>query len=142
VSAFLSGISCTAADSCEAVGSFADSSFQEATFAENWNGSAWAIQSIPNPKASQGSFLRAVSCTSASSCTAVGDYQYFGGSFSNTLAEVWDGMTWSLRSTPNHPYAGQNILNGVSCGANSVCTAVGQTQDIGGTEATLIETGD
>jgi len=142
VSAFLSGISCTAADSCEAVGSFADSSFQEATFAENWNGSAWAIRSIPNPFASQGSSLRAVWCSSASSCTAVGDYQYFGGSFSNTLAEVWDGMTWSLRSTPNHPYAGQNILNGVSCGANSVCTAVGQTQHIGGTEATLIETGD
>jgi len=142
VSAFLSGISCTAADSCEAVGSFANSSFQEATFAENWNGSAWAIQSIPNPLASQGSSLRAVWCSSASSCTAVGDYQYFGGSFSNTLAEVWDGSKWSLRSTPNHSYAAQNILNGVSCGASSVCTAVGQTQDIGGTEATLIETGD
>jgi hypothetical protein len=43
---------------------------------------------------------------------------------------------------PNHPYAGHNTLNGVSCGASSVCAAVGQSQDIGGTEATLIETGD
>jgi len=141
-SAFLSAVSCTAVDSCEAVGTSANSAFQEVTFAEVWNGSTWAIQPIPNPKASQGSFLRAVSCTSASSCTAVGDYQYFGGSFSNTLAEVWDGMTWSLRSTPNHAYAGHNTLSGVSCGASNVCTAVGQTQDIGGTVATLIETGD
>ena len=142
VSSFLSAVSCATVDSCEAVGSSANSKFQEATFAEAWNGTAWAIQSIPNPSASQGSFLRGVWCTSPSSCTAVGDYQYFGGSFSNTLAEVWDGTTWSLRSTPNHSYAGQNILSGVSCGAGNVCTAVGQTQDIGGTEATLIETGD
>jgi hypothetical protein len=85
-----------------------------------WNGSSW----------------------SAGPAVRRRDYQYFGGSFSNTLAEVWDGTTRSLRSTPNHSYAGQNILNGVSCGASSVCTAVGQTQDIGGTEATLIETGD
>lgn len=141
-SSFLSAVSCAAADSCEAVGSSANSVFQEVTFAEVWNGSTWTTQPIPNPKASQGSFLRAVSCTSASSCTAVGDYQYFGGSFSNTLAEVWDGSKWSLRSTPNHPYPGHNTLSGVSCGASSVCTAVGQTENIGGTVATLIETGD
>jgi len=141
-SSFLSAVSCAAADSCEAVGSSANSVFQEVTFAEVWNGSAWTTQPIPNPKASQGSFLRAVSCTSASSCTAVGDYQYFGGSFSNTLAEVWDGSKWSLRFSPNHPYAGHNTLNGVSCGASSVCTAVGQSQDIDWTEATLIDTGD
>lgn len=141
-SSFLSAVSCAAADSCEAVGSSANSVFQEVTFAEVWNGSAWTTQPIPNPKASQGSFLRAVSSTSASSCTAVGDYQYFGGSFSNTLAEVWDGSKWSLRFSPNHPYAGHNTLNGVSCGASSVCTAVGQSQDIDWTEATLIDTGD
>jgi hypothetical protein len=142
VSAFLNAVSCTAVDSCEAVGSSANSSFQEATFAEVWNGTAWATQSIPNPPASQGSFLNGVSCTSSSLCTAAGDYQFFGGSFSNTLAEVWNGTTWSLRSTANHTFAAQNLLNGVSCGASSVCTAAGQTQDIGGTEATLIETGD
>jgi hypothetical protein len=142
VSSFLSAVSCAAADSCEAVGSSANSAFQEATFAEAWNGSAWSVQSIPNPKASQGSFLNAVWCTTSNSCTAAGDYRYFGGSFTNTLAEVWDGAKWSLRSTPNHAYAAQNVLSGVSCGAPAVCTAVGQTQDIGGTEATLIETGD
>ena len=142
VTSFLSAVSCATVDSCEAVGSFAGSNFHEATFAEVWNGTAWATQSIPDSPASQGSFLKAVSCTSPSSCTAVGDYQYFGGSFSNTLAEVWNGTTWSLRSTPNRVNAAQNILNGVSCGASSVCTAVGQTQDIGGTEATLIEAGD
>lgn len=138
----LSAVSCTASTSCEAVGSFANGAFQQATFAEVWNGTTWASQPIPNPAVSQGSSLNSVWCTSASSCTAVGDYQYGGVPFINTLAEVWDGTTWSMRSTPNHSYAGQSILNGVSCGASSVCIAVGQGQDIGGTEATLTESGD
>jgi hypothetical protein len=34
------------------------------------------------------------------------------------------------------------LLSGVSCGASQKCTAVGDTQDVGGTLATLIETGD
>jgi hypothetical protein len=85
-----------------------------------------------------------VSCTSATSCTAVGQYQ--SSNVSNfgalqTLAEVWDGTTWSLRSTPN-PSAAHDLLLGVSCGASQMCTAVGQALNQGGVEATLIETGD
>ena len=140
--AFLSAVSCTAANSCEAVGSFVTGAFQLATLAEVWNGTSWASQSIPNPSVSQNSALTSISCTSASSCTAVGNYQYGGVPYINTLGEVWDGTSWRLQSTPNHSYAGQNILNGVSCGATSVCMAVGQAQDIGGTLATLAETGD
>jgi hypothetical protein len=55
---------------------------------------------------------------------------------------VWDGTAWRLQATPNHPYAGQNSLNGVSCGASGICTAVGGTTDPGQTPATLVETGD
>jgi hypothetical protein len=92
----------------------------------------------------QGSSLSAVSCTSAASCTAVGHYQSsnvsnFGAQ--QTLAEVWDGTTWSLWTTPN-PSAAHDLLLGVSCGASQMCTAVGQVLDPGGVEATLIETGD
>ena len=52
--------------------------------AERWNGTAWAMQSIPNPNGS--GQLNGVSCTSASACTAVG---YYGGYV--TLAERWNG---------------------------------------------------
>jgi hypothetical protein len=119
-------------------------SFNLIPSAEFWNGSVWAIQPIPNPAATQGSQLNSVSCTSATSCTAVGSYQSsdfttFGQE--ETLVEVWDGTTWSLRPTPNPSAAGNNLLEGVSC-TSLVCTAVGQAPDAGGVEATLIETGD
>jgi hypothetical protein len=61
---------------------------------------------------------------------------------SRTLAEVWNGTKWTLRSTPSNSFAGQNALAGVSCGASHVCTAVGVTDDLGQVPATLIERGD
>jgi hypothetical protein len=130
-------VSCSAVNSCEAVGS---TGFL--TFAEAWDGSTWTLQSTPNPSGFQFSLLSGVSCTSADSCTAVGQSQTNGQVFSSTLGEVWDGTAWTLRSTPNKPTAGRNILSGVSCGASRMCTAVGGTQDIGGISATLVETGD
>ena len=137
----LDGVSCTAVKSCEAVGGVFGQG-HTTTLAEVWNGTTWTIQPSPNPAISQGSELLSVSCASAGSCTAVGQYQYsFLGLF-NTLAEVWNGKTWTLRSTPNNLNAGQNILNSVSCGAVGACTAVGQTDDLGETEAALIEAGD
>jgi hypothetical protein len=137
----LSAISCPAVNSCEAVGAV----FGQAvpvTLAETWNGSVWTLQSTPNPSPTQSSTLNAVSCTSASSCTAVGTYQPTNLTLFRTVAEVWDGKTWSLRATPNNPYAGQNILFGVSCGAAGACTAVGNTEDVGLIPATLVEAGD
>ena len=130
-------VSCSAASSCEAVGTTGS-----VTFAEAWNGSTWTLQSTPNPSGFQFSLLSGVSCTSADSCTAVGQSQTNGQVFSSTLGEVWNGTAWTLRSTPNRPSAGRNVLSGVSCGASQMCTAVGDTQDVGGTLATLIETGD
>jgi hypothetical protein len=137
----LIAVTCLTASSCEAVGELVNQG-NPVTLAEVWNGSAWTIQPTPNPSLSMGSVLNGLSCTSVSACTAVGQDQT--GSFGpfRTLAEVWDGTTWSLRSTPNHVNAGQNILNGVSCGASRMCSAVGQTQNAIGIQATLIESGD
>ena len=137
----LNGVSCTAVNSCEAVGGLFGQANPQ-TLAEVWNGSAWTLQTTPNPSGFFENILSGVSCSSASACTAVGQSQTNGQVFASTLAEVWNGTTWSLRSTPNPPAAGQNILNAVSCGASQACTAVGRTADIGGFSATLIETGD
>lgn len=140
----LSAVSCSTVSSCEAVGDIPDQSGQLSTLAESWNGSAWTVQPTPNPSATQGSTLSAVSCTSATSCTAAGQYQSsnvtsFGAL--QTLVEVWDGTTWSLRSAPD-PSLAHDLLSGVSCSASQVCTAVGQALNAGGVESTLIETGD
>jgi hypothetical protein len=145
VSNSLSAVSCNTTTSCEAVGQMLGPNNGTIPLAEAWNGSTWTIQPTPEPANSQESTLVAVSCTSASSCTAVGQNE--SSSLANfgklqTLAEVWDGTAWSIPSTPDPSSAGQNILSGVSCGASDACTAVGQAQDPGGIPATLIETGD
>jgi hypothetical protein len=141
--ASLTAVSCTTPSSCEAVGENVQNG-QEVTLAASWNGSAWAIQPTPDPSATLESHLSAVSCTSATSCTAVGWYKSsddrsFG--VTRTLAEVWDGTTWSIRPTPS-PSTTDNVFQAVSCGAGQVCTAAGQAQDPGRVPATLIETGD
>ena len=69
----LEGISCVSATSCEAVGNTANASFHQLTFIESWNGSKWTVQSSPNPKMFLND-LPGVSCVSATSCKAVGDY--------------------------------------------------------------------
>jgi hypothetical protein len=135
----LSGVSCGAARSCLAVGSYTNSSFQSVTLAEAWNGFAWHVKNTPNPVGSQSASLAGVACTAANSCTAVGQNSE---PFSNlTIAEVWNGKTWTLRSTPDF-LSGQATFSGVSCGLSQACTAVGATSDAGGISATLIETGD
>jgi hypothetical protein len=139
-SAGLSAVSCSSATACEAVGSYFNNSFLQVTLAEVWNGSAWAVQHTPNPTGSIGSSLDGISCASATACTAVGQKSISVSGA--TLAEVWNGTKWTLRSTPNNSFAGQNSLAGVSCGASQVCIAVGVTDDLGQVQATLIEKGD
>jgi hypothetical protein len=138
----LTALSCTAPGSCEAVGSYTSgTTFNQVPLAEVWNGTAWTAQSAPVPAATFTSSLAAVWCASANSCTAAGQYTAISGP-SATVVEVWNGAAWRLRSTPNHVYAGQNGLSGVSCAAATACTAVGTTTNPGQTPATLVETGD
>lgn len=51
---------------------------------------------VPDP--GSGSQLRAVTCTSASNCWAVGDYG--NGPLDASEALHWDGTAWTLVSTP------------------------------------------
>ena len=138
--ATLSAVSCSAASACEAVGEVFGLG-NATTLAENWDGSAWTEQTIPNPSASQGSSLNSVSCSSATSCAAVGDYQFSPLGLFNTIAEVWDGTAWSLSTSADNVNAGANLLSGVSCVTGGLCTAAGQTRDEGGVPDTLVETG-
>jgi hypothetical protein len=118
---FLTGVSCTSSSRCTAVGArFDNSGNPVGTVIERWNGNAWSIRPSPTSK-SPGTFLAAVSCSSATACTAVGN------TASKLLAERWNGTAWSLQSTPIPPGTqGQgDFFNGVSCSSRSACTAVG-----------------
>jgi hypothetical protein len=127
VQAGFRGVSCTAANACTAVGfSFDTTSNTGGTLAERWNGTSWTVQATPSPGDLGSSVLSAVSCTSSTSCTAVGGD--FIGSTEVTLAERWDGTSWTVQPTPNPasgPDGGLAQLTGVSCTSSTVCTAVG-----------------
>jgi hypothetical protein len=115
----LSGVSCTSAKACTAVG-YSDNG----TLAERWNGMSWAVQTTPNPAGGYGSVLSGVSCTAPKACTAVGHYLRTVGP-ELTLAERWNGTLWAIQSTPNPAGGYGSVLSGVLCTAPKACTAVG-----------------
>jgi len=80
--------------------------------------------STPNPTGALDSSLSAVSCTSATACTAVASYNNSTGA-GVTLAEAWNGKTWTIEPTPNPNGATESSLTGVSCASATACTAVG-----------------
>ncbi len=120
----LSGVSCYSATACLGVGSFQNSEAQYQNLAESWNGSAWALQSIPSPVGAKSTGLSGISCTSSTACTAVGGYKNSAGGFSS-LAERWNGKEWAIQTTPNPAKAERSYLHAVSCASASSCTAVG-----------------
>ena len=119
---FPQAVSCTGPKHCMAVGGVNTSGV--APLVERWDGSAWTIQTDAAPA---GTELSGVSCTSSSSCTAV------GGNTSDTgVAEHWDGTGWTLQTLPvahKNAFAG---LSGVSCLSATNCTAAGSYSFHGG----------
>ena len=54
----------------------------------------------PQPAGRATAILAGVSCTSATACTAVGNYRNSAGKLV-TLAERWNGTSWTIQPTPN-----------------------------------------
>jgi len=113
-----SGISCASTNSCVAVGWSGHGGF-----AEQWDGSTWSVLTMPVlPGESQ---LSGVSCASATSCVAVGWATAPGANTTSTVIETWDGVTWSLASSPNPLLHKRAYLYGVTCTDPAACFAVG-----------------
>jgi uncharacterized repeat protein (TIGR01451 family) len=88
--------------------------------------SGWSVEPSSNPPAATSSYLDAVSCSSPTSCTAVG-YQYDPSE--QNLAESWNGATWSVEPLSNPAGATSSYLDAVSCSSPTSCTAVGYQYD-------------
>src|SRR5262245_6867119 len=133
INASLNDVSCPSAANCMAVGWFlgqipGTSGFQNFTLAERWNGSTWKVVPSPSPRHfGGGELLSSVSCTSSTSCMAVGQIQVEvppGVTMFHALAESWNGTAWKVVPTPRLAHTGA-MLTGVLCTSPSNCMAVG-----------------
>jgi hypothetical protein len=88
--------------------------------------SAWQVQKTQNPLVKDEVFY-GTSCTSTSSCVAVG-YRLGNKGAEVTLAEVWNGTSWSMTKTPNPAGSVESQLSSVSCVSATDCVAVGQVE--------------
>ena len=121
----LLGVSCPATGACTAVGfSINTSTGAQSTLAESWTLGHWAIQSTPNPGGSGLNELTAISCLSATDCTAFGLYTS-STALEHTLVEHWDGTSWSVVPSPNPAGSTVAELDAGSCASPTSCTATG-----------------
>jgi hypothetical protein len=139
VGSHLSGVSCSSSSACTAVGSYETSARVAMTLAEGWNGTEWSIQKTPNPAGGAESDLSGVSCSSSTTCTAVGSYQNSSGT-EVTLAEGWNGVEWLIQEAANPAESKASSLAGVACVSAIACSTVGTYTGHSG-QATLAESG-
>jgi hypothetical protein len=133
----LNGVSCTSSTSCVAVGYYGNGSGYAQTLIETFSGGSWSIATSPDTSTSEPNQLNGVSCTSSTSCVAVG--YYFNGSADQTLIETLSGGSWSITTSPDTSTSENNQLNGVSCTYSTSCVAVGYYYN-GSVDQALIET--
>lgn len=124
---FLEAVSCHGAAECTAVGSYEKTGDgPHYPFAERWNGSTWAIETMPLPTEGEYINLAAVSCASSKQCVAVGSYKTGTPPTRQALAEEWTGTAWKVKITAKLGAEDEQAsFGGVSCAAASKCVVVG-----------------
>jgi hypothetical protein len=90
------------------------------TLAEHWNGTSWSIKATANPD-TRNNRLLSVSAVSSNNVWAVGDYDINATNLNDsaTLAEHWNGTSWSKIATAN-PSVGANFFGVTTIAANNV----------------------
>lgn len=122
---------------CTAVGGWKNSVSNQFTLAYRFNGvSTWTLQSTPNPSGSIASVFQEASCPTETSCTADGSWVSGGGGSNQTLAEVWNGTSWSIQGTPNPSGATFSAFFGLSC-RSTTCMGVGWSRNSVGVDSTM-----
>jgi hypothetical protein len=139
-----SAVSATSPNDIWAVGSLVVPNSNKAvlTFVEHFNGSTWSIISSPSPIPTgvlNANVLLSVHAVSPIDVTAVGFVRGFGIS-TFTLVEHWDGVKWSVVSSPNPSQSVFSTLTGLAVVSPSDMYAVGYfANPTSGQHQTLIE---
>ena len=91
-----------------------------------WNGTSWALETVPNDGDTEDNILESVSCPTTTFCIAVGNGP-------GQLIDRWNGSVWTIVST-----TANFGLDGVRCRSTTFCMAVG-AQSAGANTDTLAE---
>jgi hypothetical protein len=137
---FMTSVSCGGPSLCFTVGNENDNTgLNPGVLLEKWNGTSWSVQPpLPEPAGATGIRLQAVSCVSPAECTAVGTDVFPGFTSDGTLAEHWNGTSWSIEPMPAQAKSAEPDLFSVSC-SGTACMAAGSMLGSGGTEVPLAE---
>jgi hypothetical protein len=164
----LLAVQCIGPQFCVGVGQYNDAVDRTYALIDTYSHGKWTGIDAPEPSVrtpigtvrgtdnNGGQFaqLNAVSCTSTTSCTAVGDYEDVDQT-RWPLVDTWDGRSWSASLAPEpltRPaiasarrhgtslYGGYGFLQGVSCDPGGSCTAVGQWADGNSRIRALVDT--
>jgi hypothetical protein len=135
----LVSVSCPAAGTCAAVGTYTDDTGQQRGFLLNQTAGAWmpAVEAV-TPDSDFSLTLTSVSCGASGYCAAVGQYgqpplnDEYGGPYGAPLvvtesAGVWTTDSTDAPSTDEQP----GDMPAVSCAAQYDCSAVGGTGSAG-----------
>ncbi len=97
--------------------------------------SRWTIQASSAPAGVQDPGLNAVSCNSASFCSAVGSNanSYAPSGTSTAFSETWGGASWSAGTI-----ATDQALTDVSCASQTFCVVVGSTTSTSSTTRSAV----
>ena len=137
----LLGVSCPSANNCFAVGAFYTFGVHQPlsqSLIEHWSGTSWTRVTSAEPAQARATVLDSVSCSSPTSCVAVGHSAPGSGGWS-TVVKTFAGTTWSLIASPNAESASNSYLDSVSCSSATTCFAVGKSGPGGSFFHTLVE---
>ena len=90
---------------CTAVGS-------GGAFVERLVGGTWTLAGVPAAPPGYDALITGLSCASTTACMFAG---YDDQGTQRTLAESWNGSSWTLQSTPNPSGATDSQFDAVSC---------------------------
>jgi hypothetical protein len=125
----LQSIDCVNNAACTAVGAYrpvpGENVRARTLIVRTNNGPPWVVAPSPNPAPSQAeSLLNEVSCSSPTSCVAVGFVGPLAtGAPRGFILRTTDGVAWARSATPNS--TGEIELAGVDCQSATACTATG-----------------
>jgi hypothetical protein len=120
----LNDVSCTSEASCFAVGFSFPAQGPESTLVEAYDGTSWTVVASPNVSGADANVLLGVSCSTNTSCFAVGTVNLTSSGAERGLIERWDGTSWSSSSNPMVE-PNLSAFSGVSCSSSTNCFAVG-----------------